>query len=195
MYSGAGGAPQPDWKRDMSEEKYSGSFFGNGAAHGTGIATGIHDLIAINDGELTMRLQESDTGQITGRYSYSAEITVTGTYGFSQTLSGGGKVSGQGSTLNLTGEVGGVISTHGTATINGGTIKVNALFHGTFALLTGRGRAFGTLHGPILTPEAADGSLKLSHAIASMGDGGSAPLSSSQVSNTTDLATTLAPHH
>jgi hypothetical protein len=151
---------------------YSGSFDGSGSAHGGDIT----DSVTIS-GDVTMKLKESGSGQITGTFSYHGDMTVTGTDGFTKALHGTGTVSGHGSTLDLTSE--NTKNTHiaeGKATIHDGTIKFHAGWHGSMhhGLLTASGSATGTLHGPNLTAEAANfgGAIQLSQAIASIGDGG-----------------------
>jgi len=182
----------------MAEKVYTGSFSGNGSAHGTGIASGLEGTVVINDGNLTMDLEKKHH-QITGTFSYSADLAVSGDFpGFTQEISGSGTVSGHGKTLTLSGDTDTIIAASGTATIKGGRITVSDTWTGSFADFTGSGTVFGTLQGPMLKAEAADdaGAVRLSHAIASMGRDDSAPLTStSRISNTADFATTLAPPH
>jgi hypothetical protein len=181
-------------------EHYTGTITGNGAVYGDGDS----GLVAINSGSSSvwMDLTERPNGRIRGTYGYDVggTVSVTGgstyanpaSFSFSG-ITGDGSIRGHGSTLTLEG--GAPFFTGGTATIHGGTITYTANWAFNFGGLDGSGTAFGTLTGPKLKQEH-EGAVKLSHAIASMGGADSTSLTtSSPVSNTTDLATTLAPHH
>jgi hypothetical protein len=179
----------------MAEETFTGTLTGNGS----GYDYGQFGLISVN-GTMTMHLTENRNGRITGRYNYSATVEDSVSTGYYDTTQKGhGTISGRGTSLTLTNNDG--IIAGGTATINGRTITYSATWQLDSGDIDFSGRAYGTVHGPRLKPGAVAagahvGAVKLSHAIASMGDGGGTPLANSgPINNTTDLATTLAPHH